>query len=158
MATKSRRAACASSLDQFESFAHAGPSAGKGERAALDSAIANAARENIPSAVVHQLRDEFNRYCARTDAALAELLATVIEIRGDLVEMRRRASRAAGLSVTKLPAGVVTLKQAAFETGYHRERIRQWAIEGLIKGKREGGCWRVNLASVVAYANKASSP
>jgi hypothetical protein len=157
MATKSRRAACASSLDQFESFAHAGPSAGEGERAALDSLIANAAREDIPSAVVQQLRDEFNRYCARTDAALAELLASVIEIRGDLAEIRRRASRAAGSSVTKLPAGWVTLKQAAFETGYHRERIRQWAIEKSIKGKRDGGCWRVNLESVIAQARKVPS-
>jgi hypothetical protein len=143
---------------EFEGFAPATPSAEEGGGEALDGAIANTAREDISSAGLKQLREDFDLYCARTDATLAELLARVIEISGDLAEMRRLGSRAAGSSSSKLPHGWVTLKQAAFATEYHRERIRQWAVANLIQAKRVGGRWRVKLESVIAYANKASSP
>ncbi|SHN86754.1 DNA-binding protein [Bradyrhizobium erythrophlei] len=142
-------------LAEFEGFVPAIPCAEGREREASHDAIEHTAVVDGLEQLA-QLRQEFDHYRVRTDEALAELLATVIEIRGDLVEMRRRASRAAGS--TKLPAGWVTLKQAAYDTGYHRERIRQWAVEGLIKAKRDGGSWRVSLESVIAQAKKSSAP
>ena len=134
-------------------------SAEGGERPALHDAIENAAvRGGIASAEIEQLREEFYSYCARADTMATEMLAAIIELREDLAEMRRRASRAAGSSLSKLPPGWVYLKQASFETGYHREHLRQLAIAKSIKGKRVGGIWRVILASAIAYANKTSSP
>lgn len=40
------------------------------------------------------------------------------------------------------------LKSAANLSGFSDETLRRWASSGLIEAHREGGGWRINLASV----------
>jgi len=80
---------------------------------------------------------------------LADLLATVIELRDDQAELREIVANLSKQIFRPLsrrpPAGWGTLKQAAGLTGYSSERIRQWAVADKKLGRRLGGGWIVKL-------------
>jgi len=80
---------------------------------------------------------------------LADLLATVIELRDDQAELREivgNLSKQISRPLSRRPpAGWGTLKQAAGLTGYSPERIRQWAVADKKLGRRLGGQWIVKL-------------
>ena len=81
---------------------------------------------------------------------LADLLATVIELKDDQAELREIvANLSKQISRKPLPsrppAGWATLKQAGGLTGYSPERIRQWAVADKKLGRRLGGRWIVKL-------------
>jgi hypothetical protein len=81
---------------------------------------------------------------------LADLLATVIELRDDQAELREIVANLSKEIFHKPlprrpPKGWATLKQAAGATGYSSERIRQWAVADEKLGRRRGGQWIVKL-------------
>jgi hypothetical protein len=81
---------------------------------------------------------------------LADLLATVIELRDDQAELREIVANLSKQNSSKPlsrrpPAGWGTLKQAAGLTGYSSERIRQWAVADKKLGRRLGGQWIVKF-------------
>ncbi len=84
---------------------------------------------------------------------LADLLATVIEIKDDQAELREIVANLSKQISRKPPpirppTGWVTLKKAAGLTGYTSERIRQLAVADKKQGRRLGGHWIVRLDRV----------
>jgi len=81
---------------------------------------------------------------------LADLVATVIELKDDqaqlreiVADLRKQISRKP--LPRRVPAGWGTLKQAAGLTGYDPETIRLWAVADKKLGRRLGGQWIVKL-------------
>jgi hypothetical protein len=85
------------------------------------------------------------------DAAIAGLAAMIAEMRGDHAVLAARVDAIDPPDVTPLP-GFVTLKEAHFASGFTVETVRQWAKAGL--GVKRGGVWQVELASVMARADR----
>jgi hypothetical protein len=81
---------------------------------------------------------------------LADLLATVIELKDDQAELREIVANLSKQIARKPPpirppTGWATLKRAGGLTGYSPERIRQWAVADKKLGRRLGGRWIVKL-------------
>jgi excisionase family DNA binding protein len=50
--------------------------------------------------------------------------------------------------------GFVGLKEASFACGFSDETVRQWARDGEVTATKQGGAWRVELASVMERARR----
>jgi hypothetical protein len=90
---------------------------------------------------------------AERDAAIAGLVTMISEVRADHAVLAARVDTIDPPDDTPLP-GFVTLKQAAGACGFNDETIRQWARDGEVTGIKDGGGWRVELASVLARARR----
>jgi hypothetical protein len=90
---------------------------------------------------------------AERDAAISALTALIAEMRADHALLAARVDAIDPPNREPLP-GFVTLKQAAGACGFNDETVRQWARDGEVTGLKDGGGWRVELASVMERAGR----
>jgi hypothetical protein len=87
------------------------------------------------------------------DVAIAGLVAMLAELRSDNALLAARVDKLDPPDSAPLP-GFLPLKQAAFACGFSAEAIRVWARDGVVVATKQGGTWRVELASVLERAGR----